>query len=562
VRAQNADSAIVWIPSVVLSALFLAMYYFRYHNYILVSDDISIFGAALDQNLSQWLTEGFSKYTAVYPEWFTPITNLARPAANGIFYVHYLLFSRHFGLYFVLFYILQFCSSLVVFYFLRLAGVSIRITVLFLIIFLLNPAFINYGSVLLSYQLDVFASAFLLIAFFALWKAQYVVTLIMLTMAVFTKEALFAPVAASMTVFVWKRHYSLAVIMLLPLSLWVAQRLSGFGTLAAGNYSVAPGIWGVATGVLKGIIIWPTGIIPGAGMFGLLDASSLALTFYSGVLFCNVLLWITLLYSGFLIVRRLREQREPHDDRFQILVALFIWAMGALSFCVVLGLGYVRYGASVYSFMLLFLAAMLFSDIIPPSITRLSKVTIFLLIVACIGNAIKFFTVDFVENGRQRALYDALRSLPSDGRTLYVVNAPEEIGASSNFLTTAWQITAKVVFINQLSGCVISSVPMDAGTSISADGELSVRIPKCASYKFANADSRILALGVEGELPRPGVGTYQFPHGRISGYWFQDPSVPILDFGDVMLVKLEDPSVAILTYNWPDARYTLYQGAK
>jgi hypothetical protein len=241
--------------------------------------------------------------------------------------------------------------------------------------------------------------------------------------------------------------------------------------------------------------------------------------------------------------------------------------MGALSFCVVLGLGYVRYGASVYAFLLLFLAVMFFSGVVSFPLKRVSMVIVFLLIAACIGSAVKFFTVDFADNGsgnrRQRALYEALRAFPSEeGQTLYVINAPEEIGASPNYLAAAWQIAPKVTFVNQFSGCLSSPTVIGTGASVSSEGVLEVRLPKCASFKFPNTDATIIALGVNGELRRPGVGTYRFPQARIDGYWFQDPRVPILELGTVMLVKLGDPEVAIVAYNWTDGSYRLDQRAK
>src|SRR5262249_43098494 len=136
-------------------------------------------------------------------------------------------------------------------------------------LFLINPSFINYGTILLSFQLDVFASIFLLAAFFALWKAQNLVALLMLTLAVFTKESLFAPIAAAITVIVWRRHLFVASVMLVPLVLWLVHRIAIFGSLGAGNYSVPNGMRGAAIGLLKGIVVWPTGVIPGAGMFSL-----------------------------------------------------------------------------------------------------------------------------------------------------------------------------------------------------------------------------------------------------------------------------------------------------
>jgi hypothetical protein len=355
--------------------------------------------------------------------------------------------------------------------------------------------------------------------------------------------------------------------MLLPLIFWLLQRIATFGSLGAGNYSVPNGVRAAAIGLLKGILIWPTGVIPGAGMFSLPRQGYMALAFYAAMLVCNVLLWVTLIYSGWLLLRHfLREKSQPLDERFRLLVGVYIWVLGSISFCVLLGLSYVRYGASVYAFLLLFLPIMLFSNVVLFPLRRTSNLIVSLLYIACIGHGIKFFTTDFIDNGVgnqvEHALYDVLRSLPPSSRAVYVINAPGDIGASPKFLEAAWQIAPRVTFINQFAGCPRSSAIEDTGLEKITDGAIEVRIPQCASFKFQNADSTILAAGVNGELQRSGVATYRFPEARIEGYWFQEPTVPVLNFGKVMFVKLEQSNAALIAYNWPEGRYQVLEKEK
>ena len=561
IKTSHLDSKVIWIAAFGLFSLFLVMYILRYHDYIPASDDISQFGATLDQSVTEWVSEGFSKYASVYPEWYTPVTELARPVINLIFYIQYRLFSRNFELYFIYFYLLQLCGALIVMYFLGVARVPTNVRWWFLVLFLTNPAFINYGLVLLSFQFDVVAAIFLLTAFLALWKREHFVAVIMLTLAVFTKEALFAPVAAALTASIWRRTYSVAIAMIIPLFLWVMQRFVVFGSLTGGNYAVPSGSWGIATGLIKGFIIWPTGIIPGARMLNLPNENPWALAFYGSMLLCNLCLWIILIYSGWVITSRLlHERNQSHDERFQLLTGFYIWTAGATAFCVMLGLSYTRYGASVYVFLLPFLAISLFTDLRFRPSRLLASVTIILLSIACVGNAVKFFTVDFPRNEDgdrlEHALYQALRSLPATIQSVYVVNAPGEIGASPDFLRAAWQIVPKVVFINQVYGCVSSVSATETETNIS-DETLEVRIPACASFGFSNADSRILGSVVDEKLQRKDIGIYEFRQAQIVGYWFQDPSVPMIKFGRTMIVKLQNPVWPILAYNWANGRYEL-----
>jgi hypothetical protein len=552
-----------------LSLLGCAMYFLRYHDYILVGDEPAVISETLHQSVSQWFSEGFSKYFIVYPEWFTPITNFSRPLMNLIPYANYLLFSNNFQFYYLPFYALQFSAALVFAYFMRIAHVPSNMALLFLLMFLMNPAFINYGLVMIPYQFDVIASIFLLFAFLALWKESYTWTMVMLFFAVFTKEtALFGAIAAAMTVVVWKRRAGIAFAFLLPLIIWGVLRWVAYGTITGANYSVAPGLWGTIVALVKGLVVWPSGIIPGAG--GLLNLFKGEITlptkvFYGVVIGLNGLLWAYIAYLGLNIARRLftgtRFARDA-DEGSRLIVGLFIWTLGALSFCVLLGLSDSRYGASVYVFLLLLLSVTLFGNTpLRPAPWISGSITV-LMLIACAWSVARFFAVDSPSFAagvdRQRALYYALRSLShGDGSPVYVVNAPGELGSSPTFLRKAWHVSPDVVFINQTAGCPGSPEVTQTGVKISSGGTLTVVIPHCMSYKFANADDQLLARGVVRELDRPGVGIYSFPHGRIEGHWFNDPDTPKLNFGNVMQVRLYDPQATILAYDWSDRRYTV-----
>jgi hypothetical protein len=555
----------------VLSALGFAMYWLRYHDYILVGDEPAVISESLNQSFIQWFSEGFSRYFVVYPEWFKPITNFSRPIMNLLPYLNYLIFERDFQSYYIIFYILQFCGAIIISYFMRVADVPTGPSLLFVALFLFSPAFINFGLVMIPYQFDVVASIFALAAFLALWKGLYYLTVIMLLLAVLTKEtALFAPIAAAITVFVWTRRPALAALLFSPFVLWCALRLTTYGTISGGTYAGAPGVWGAVTGLVKGIIVWPTGIIPGSG--GLLRLITVEVVqprtvVYAGMVLFNGALWIYLIHSAWIIGKKyFASEKAPYlDDRFRLVTGLLIWTLGALGVCVVLGLVECRYGASVYAFLFLFLPVFLFGRWSRPlgTSTRWVSCSITLMLaIACVWNAITFFATDFVafmaETNRQRALYNALLALHSEGATVYVVNAPGGMGSAPKYLTTAWNVGSSVVFVNQVLGCTDSTSPRGDGLDRKPGGVLEVHIPKCASYKFSNADDSVLAAGVQGILERPGVGTYHFTDGRIAGHWFNNLGVPKIDFGQGLIIQFYDVNAPILAYNWNEGKYNSY----
>ena len=546
------------------------MHSLRYHEYILVGDEPAVFSETVRQSFAQWFSEGFSRYFVVYPEWFSPITNFSRPMMNIVPYLNYLCFGRDFELYYLAFFASQLCGALMMSYLMRAADVPLGWSLFFVALFVFNPAFVNFGLVMIPYQFDVLASIFALAAFLTLWKGFYYLTVVMLLLAVFTKEtALFAPIAAAITVFLWTRRAPLAAMMLAPFVLWAMLRLATYGTISGGTYAGAPGLWGALASFVAGMVVWPTGVIPGSGgllrlVSGSMQPSSVV---YAAVIMFNGVLWMFLTYSGWLIAKRLVSERAHYlDDHIRLVAGLIIWAFGALGFCVILGLVESRYGASVYAFLFLLLAVLMFGGkgfrLVTPT-TWLVRGIVLMLAIVCVWSATTFFTstlpVFTAEVSRQRALYDALRTLQQDGQTVSVVNAPGALGSAPQFLKTAWNVDLNVVFVNQVTGCTKFLSFNGDNLEQKSGGMLEVRIPECADYKFANSDEGLLAAGIQGELERSGVGRYHFPEGRIVGHWSNNPAVPKVDFGHVMQVRLAHDDALILAYDWNDGRYKVHQ---
>jgi hypothetical protein len=155
----------------------------------------------------------------------------------------------------------------------------------------------------------------------------------------------------------------------------------------------------------------------------------------------------------------------------------------------------------------------------------------------------------------EKALFAALQSLPQDGRAVFVVNAPTMLSAP-RFIAKEWNLKLGITFINQFRGCSYAN-SRDAWYELSLTS-LSVEIPPCASYVFAGVPGDIQVKELAGGLPRPGVGTYQFPgHPDLS----KRLNSGDIDFGRAMQVRSLRLPGTILVYDWQNSVYRTLESA-
>jgi hypothetical protein len=210
----------------------------------------------------------------------------------------------------------------------------------------------------------------------------------------------------------------------------------------------------------------------------------------------------------------------------------------------------VRFGASLDMFLLLFLAYFLFAQSWP----RYLKTLPFLILafVAAI-RGVNFLWSDIPKvlaaRSGEQALFAALHSLPQDGRAVFVVNAPTLLSAP-RFIAREWNLKLGIAFINQFRGCSHAN-SQDAWYEVSLT-TLFVEIPSCASYVFAGVPGDIQVKELAGGLPRPGIGTYQFPdHPDLS----KRLSSGDIDFGRAMQVRSLHLAGTMLVYDWQNSVY-------
>jgi hypothetical protein len=205
-----------------------------------------------------------------------------------------------------------------------------------------------------------------------------------------------------------------------------------------------------------------------------------------------------------------------------------------------------RYGGSIYPFLYLLLAALFFS----PGYRGPRWVAASILLV--------FSLATFVQSARtvrlgwarhsmiatERALHDSLRTLPQDGRTVYIVNAPPSSYSAARHISRAWSLNLNLVIVNQFRGCTTSS---DAGSTHflgSSANPLVVRIPGCAAFFFHVVRPEILR-GVA--IRREGVGTYRPLGGPTDSLLFAKAFTLELD--------RKETNVTFLGYDWDSRNY-------
>lgn len=512
-----------------------------YRDYFLRGDEPAFLSATLASPAS-WFTSGYFNYFNVYPEWpILDATPLLKPVTNAVGYVNYALFGRAFALHYAVFFAMQFFGLLLFVRLLRELKVSPLPSASLALLFLFNPAFMNAGLTCLSCHFDVLAGVFALASFLALWREWYAAALLLLTLAVFTKEsAAYAPIAAALSVFVWRRPPVWAALMLVPLALWAAARFLAYGEVFHGAFA-SP-----FSQIATGLATWPTGLVP----YRLAHAPGTIPSGWPEILFsvfllANLILWP---FLGYAVVATVRKRFEaPHSG--DLAVGLLIWMLGALSFGVLAGFS-ARYGGSMYPFLYLFLAALMFVPGYRVPRRALAGAFAVFLAVTLVQGARGVRSVLFWQSAvaPERALYEALKSLPQDGRTVYVVNAPQAYTSAPHYLNVAWSLNLNVVIVNQFRGCTTSS---DAKLpQLSGSGLLDIRVPGCATLKFGVAVPDFLNRGIDRALERKGVGIYRF----------SDPAAdtgPYTRIGRTLAFRLASTSAdaTFIGYDWSNAAY-------
>jgi hypothetical protein len=552
---------VLLVPALVLLAIYC--FHFRfYQSYFPYGDDPALLHAS-EGNPAQWFTEGYSNYFVVYPEWNVPRTDFLRPVVNLIVRLNHFFFADHYALYFATFYCAQFLLCALAVFLARRLGVNERWLYFIGLLVAINPAFIGEGLYSASFQFDVWCGLFTVLALYLILLERYGLAFLSLTFAVFTKEpALYAPVAAAVTVYLMNRRRLLAVTMLLPLALWAWVWKFVFTGTPAGNYALQGDPKALLIkGSIQGFLRWPTGIFDYHVVRKVL-VEHLILAHLPDllVLLINLLLWGLLVAVGAYFARTVFAR--PLSGQDGLVLAVLIWLVGALSFGILVGY-HSRFGGSIYPLEIVICAVIFHHS--RHSLTRsFSAVAIGSLAAAFLWHSIDSSDDVIVPHhdssqiSTMRSLMDSLRRHRAD--VVYVLNSSRSDAAPSNIASLAGAPWEKVIVLSEAKGCLNDSrADPPLVKQIGEVVHIVSILPGCATYEFDGVAPAVLAQAFRGILPRDHFATYGLPGGRITERGLVNHNaIASVDMGrelDLNLFPEKAKSYVVLYYDWLNGKF-------
>jgi hypothetical protein len=555
---------VLLVPAFILLAIYCFHFSF-YRTYFPYGDDPALLHAS-GGNATKWVTEGYSKYFVVYPEWNVPRTDFLRPGVNLIVRLNETSFGNQYFLYFASFYLAQFLICALIVCLARRMGVKEQWLFFIGLLGAINPAFIGEGLYNLSFQYDIWSGLFAVAALYLILRQWYGLAILSLTLAVFTKEpALYAPVAAAITAYLVHRRRLPAVIMLLPLLLWALVWKFVFVGTPHGNYALQgnPGAL-LIKGAIQGLMRWPTGIVDYHAVRKILFEHSIAAHLPDlSLLLINLFLWGLLLAVGVKFAKA-TLRASPLSEQDRLLLAVFIWLAGALSFGILVGY-HSRFGGSIYPLEIVACAVMVHSS--RQRLTRaFSVVALGLLAAAFLWNARAPESSDDGIVPHQdsfpiftmRSLVDSLQRHRAD--VVYVLNSTRSDAAPSSIASLAGVPSEELIILSEAHGCLNDSradrpMVQQVGNAVHIVSVL----PGCASYEFNGVQLSTIAQAFRGVLSRGHFATYSLPEGHVTESGSVDKSaIASIDSGkklDLNLRPEEGKSYIILYYDWGNGKF-------
>ena len=564
VKSFPAVLRVVLVPTFVLLAIYCFHFSF-YRSYFPYGDDPALLHAS-GGNVTKWVTEGYSKYFVVYPEWNVARTDFLRPQVNLIVRLNKTFFGNHYFLYFASFYFAQFLICVLIVCLARRMGAKEQWLLFVGLLGAINPAFIGEGLYNISFQYDIWSGLFAVAVLYLVLRQWYGLAVLSLTLAVFTKEpALYTPVAAAITVYLVHRRKLPAVIMLLPLLVWAMVWKFVFVGAPGGNYALQgnPGIL-LVKGVIHGFMRWPTGIVDYHVVRKILFEHSIASHLPDlSLLLINLFLWGLLLTLGVKFAKA-AFGASPLSEQDRLVLTVFIWLAGALSFGILVGY-HSRFGGSIYPLEILACAVMVYSS--RQRLTRaFSVVALGLLAAVFLWNARAPESSDDGIVPHQdsfpiftmRSLVDSLQRHRAD--VVYVLNSTRSDAAPSSIASLAGVPSEELIILSEAQGCLDDSradrpVVEQVGNAVHIVSVL----PGCASYEFSGVPLLTIAQAFRGVLSRGHFATYSLPEGHVTEYGSVVKSaIASIDPGkklDLNLRPEEGKPFVILYYDWVNEKF-------
>jgi hypothetical protein len=300
-----------------------------------------------------WFTRGYSDYFIVYPQLTDGQTNFLRPVGNLFYFLNSLILGQHWSCYLLSsYFIFAALAAGIVWIAVRDFKFSHAQAALLGLLVFLSPAQDGFTHFYPDACLDLLAAALLVWALKALLNQKLMVSFLLVSVAVFTKEtAHFAPFAISLCLYLFSpRPLSAKVkayICLFPIPVFLLYGLRRLDFHSSGGVYATVGL--SIQKIVKSIPRWPFHIFR---YDGAPYPPGHLITFEKiGLAACSGIFWVLLLSSVIISIRRARRNGSDawdHAGTKDIAVATtLIFLVGSLGLPTLLNLP-ARFGALVF----------------------------------------------------------------------------------------------------------------------------------------------------------------------------------------------------------------------
>ena len=490
-----------------------------------------------------WFTHGYSNYWDAYPEWpWGNTTAFARPAFQFVIYLAHFALGRNWQLYQIISCFAVAGVAAAAFLIARTAlGLRTGLSLLAAVLVLLSPPVLVSWRFGLAYALEPLATLLVAGAFLAVVARRDVLCLMLLFVALLTKEnAVWAPVAAAITILLrpkpdepLRRRAITAAAMFLPGVFWLGLRFAFFGgiggTYATAHYTPLGDFLALTFQKLTHL----DALFVGQQVFAVEGHGALlvqAITRGTRLL--------TYALFSLLVIRFVREiassvryaRSKRHWPTVDAAFLVLLWAAIALAFHFALAVVSPRYATSVVVFAWPAL-------VVEIDRRRQSVIWLSLAVVCVVSTVRSYRSVEFAWSpDPPDPMSVALRQVPMATRQVYIVHVsytnPNPTHPNPEYSRLILGVPAEIVHIINLDwwNCRESNNLVTFDHSI-ADGvvRLTVTLPACANFYFnapigdeAFANGRLyrnnaMSYEVEPKEPQPFLGRRMIAYVRPSG---------------------------------------------
>lgn len=512
----------IWLPTALLFLLAIAadisIVGSRLTHYFPLGDEFSVIVGS-NRPIQTWLTEGYSNYFNPYPEYFSPYSNFVRPLANAI----YRIFSElHLSAQTQLVCVnlgLHASLSAILFAISRQFGNSMRFSFGIFLAAYLAPAFWSSPMpVFPAFAFDGLAALLCLSAIFLLASSSHIAGLILLSLAVLTKEPAIPVVFAVMFIAYLRNQSTLALAAALILAAWIGWRAATFGEFG-GVYSLQhrDSIMMNLIGLVSVLFIPVTFVTINDVRSAFVEHQYPVSLIYMLV---NFIIWLSCvkhLATNKAAIFHHKEQQTPFTNVKTVQYGIAGMLSAAAFFVLVRGEARLNY---VFYALLLFVLSMNFP------VRNWRNLTLGLILVAsAVGSAKSMMWLHSIDAASLRN-YEKSRELVgkiahiTPSRKTYVFNDFVTSFSSESSLAEFAQGTGiyargSSLDISQCNANELQHIKTSVQHTSSVEMNVSITLPHCAHFQFEGADHTKIIEHLNGRhLARNNEIDYEFDEVR------------------------------------------------